>query len=68
MSKTVDGVRHFVCKKCGQPKQEGIAHWKKKSQKDKNVCLDCVKRRKVMEQTRKEMGLDIGSFFGRYRM
>lgn len=68
MSKTIDGVRHFVCKKCGQKKQEGIAHWKKKSQKDKNVCLDCIKRRKIMEQTREEMGLSIGSFFGRYRM
>ena len=68
MGKTIDGIRHFVCKKCGQPKQEVVYYWKKKSQKDKNVCLDCIKRRVIMKQTREEMGLDIGSFFGKYRM
>ena len=68
MGKTVGNIRHFVCKKCGQPKQEGIYHWKKKKQKDKNICLECIKRRDVMRKTREEMGLDIGTIFGQYRM
>ena len=55
MGKTVGFQRIFTCKKCGKEAVEGLYHWKKKSQKDKNVCLSCIRKRELSKQTAREM-------------
>ena len=46
--------RYYVCKICGKKAGEWLSEWKKKPQKDKNVCPDCLKKRRIARQTAKE--------------
>lgn len=54
MAKTENGIRYYTCKCCGLKMEEPLRSWKKKSQKDKNVCPWCIDRRKIQAQTRAE--------------
>ena len=54
MAKTENGFRYYTCKQCAIEIREPIRSWKKKPQKNKNICPWCIERRKVAEQTRKE--------------
>ena len=65
MSKTENGIRYYTCKHCGAETKEPLRSWKKKSQKDKNICPWCIDRRRVAAQARKEMNESRGfGFFG----
>ena len=44
----------FTCKCCGAESREPLRSWKKKPQKDKNVCPWCIERRRVAAQTKRE--------------
>lgn len=56
MAKTENGIRYYKCKFCGAESREPLHSWKKKPQKDKNVCPWCIERRRVAAQTRIERG------------
>lgn len=43
--KTREGVRCFTCKLCGLRNAEPVNSWRKKPQKDKNVCQLCIGKR-----------------------
>lgn len=51
---TIDGARHFTCKRCGERIIEPLKSWRKKPQKDKNICQDCLRGREVARQTARE--------------
>lgn len=55
MAKTVGMQRIFTCKKCGKETTEGMCHWRKKRQQDKNICLSCIRNRELKAQTAREM-------------
>lgn len=45
MGKTVNGIRIFNCKRCGKEERINIYKWRKRPQKDKNICSACIERR-----------------------
>lgn len=51
---TKDGVRYFTCKRCGLRNAEPVKSWRKKPQKDKNICLLCLDKRTTAAQTARE--------------
>ena len=55
MKKLLPATREYVCRYCGQEISESYASWKKKSQKDKRHCPDCLKKRAIAKQTKAEM-------------
>lgn len=63
-SKTREGLRYFTCKKCGREVIENIYQWRKKPQKQKNICKTCLDRAELRRQTAKEMAQDAG--YGHY--
>lgn len=54
MGKTIGNTRHYICKCCSAKMEEPLRSWKKKSQKNKNVCPWCIEKKRVDEQTRLE--------------
>lgn len=51
---TRDGVRYFTCKQCGLRNAEPVRSWRKKPQKDKNVCLLCIEKRETAVRSARE--------------
>ena len=66
MGKTVDGVRIFKCKRCGNETHENVYRWRKKPQSMKNVCEKCITKRKLAIQTARERMEDIAYSFYRF--
>lgn len=52
--KTVGDVRYFDCKMCGTRISEPIESWRKKPQKEKNVCQRCIEKRADTAKTARE--------------
>lgn len=44
MGVTTGNQRSFVCRKCGKAAVEGLYRWRRKPQKLKNVCFECIRR------------------------
>lgn len=57
MGRTVGQVRIFVCKTCGHEVHEGLYKWRKKPQKKKNVCLNCIGRQEVARNDARERAI-----------
>lgn len=51
MGKTVNGMREFKCRLCGAEVSMNLYKWRKKPQKEKNVCDNCIKNREIKRQT-----------------
>lgn len=47
---TRDNIRYFKCKCCGFVHGEPLDKWRKKPQKNKNICLDCISRRDALRR------------------
>ena len=62
-SKTIDNKRYYKCKSCGSNTEECLDHWKKKPQKKKNVCPDCIRKAKLARQVAEERAYDAGYEF-----
>ena len=46
-SYTDNGERSFKCRSCGVRTREDIRYWKKKKTRDKNICVHCIRNRKI---------------------
>lgn len=62
-AETKDGVRYFTCKRCGLRNAEPVKFWRKKPQKDKNICLLCLDKRATAKQTARERAYLYGHRF-----
>lgn len=60
MGETVNGMRLFKCKSCGQNVSENIYKWRKKPQNVKNVCMKCIEQKRLRAQTARERAEDMG--------
>lgn len=60
MGKTINGIRIYICKRCGKETSENIYKWKQKPQSQKNICGECITRMKVAHQDAKERAYDMG--------
>ena len=54
-SRTVNDVRIFCCRVCGNEIEEPIKWWEKKPQKMKNVCTHCIQERQLAKEDAREM-------------
>ena len=54
-SRTVNDVRIFCCRVCGNEIEEPIKWWEKKPQKMKNVCTHCIQERQHAKKDAREM-------------
>lgn len=63
MAKTEGMARYYICKLCGADTKEPLTSWKKKPQKQKNVCPFCIKKQQVAAQTRREIASHEGYGF-----
>lgn len=54
VSYTDNGERSFKCRSCGVRTREDIRYWKKKKTKDKNICFQCIRNRKLARETAEE--------------
>lgn len=62
---TRNGVRYFTCRRCGKRRAEGLEQWRKKKQRDKNVCLGCLEERRNARLDAQERG-ELGPYWGRW--
>lgn len=51
---TQETTRTFVCRLCGVENVEPLEVWKRKPQKQKNICELCIDHRKIAAETRRE--------------
>lgn len=55
---TDSGERSFQCRSCGVRTREDIRYWKKKKTKDKNICVHCIRNRRLGKETAEERCAD----------
>ena len=53
--KTENGIRTYICKRCGRETTENVYKWRKKAQKDKRICPHCLNSRAAAIAARQEM-------------
>lgn len=63
--RTENGVRYFTCKCCGNRCAENLKRWREKKQKDKNVCLWCLEKRRNARLDAQERA-EAGPYWGRW--
>ena len=66
MGETVNGMRLYKCKRCGNDTSEPIYRWRKKNQNKKNICPGCISKDKLAKQTARERAEDMG--YGGYSL
>ena len=58
-SRTVNNVRIFCCRVCGNEIEEPIKSWKKKPQEMKNICTRCIQKQQYAKEDAREMARQI---------
>ena len=53
-------LRIFKCKSCGKDATENIYKWRKKPQVKKNICFECIDRKRLLAQDARERAHDMG--------